>query len=169
MDTSQQEDLNISALPPITKKRKEITKIIFSVLLIIASILFLISEVLPYAIDDSQSIISLILSFVLIYQGVIGLLLVYLYKKDIIIDSSDYSTAFKFFFIEIITLIISLIVIYIQLWTYLFVGVITFGQEQAHSDFYLILTTIIVTIINVVLMCIQSYYSIRSLMNKRIT
>lgn len=169
MDTSQQEDLNISALPSITKKRKEITKIIFSVLLIIASILFLISEVLPYAIDDSQSIISLILSFVLIYQGVIGLLLVYLYKKDIIIDSSDYSTAFKFFFIEIITLIISLIVIYIQLWTYLFVGVITFGQEQAHSDFYLILTTIIVTIINVVLMCIQSYYSIRSLMNKRIT
>jgi uncharacterized membrane-anchored protein len=124
MDTSQQEDLNISALPPITKKRKEITKIIFSVLLIIASILFLISEVLPYAIDDSQSIISLILSFVLIYQGVIGLLLVYLYKKDIIIDSSDYSTAFKFFFIEIITLIISLIVIYIQLWTYLFVGVV---------------------------------------------
>lgn len=169
MEVSQHEALNINTLAPVSKKRKEVARIVLCCLFIIASFLCLFSVVLVPSGDDMQRVIFFILALVLIYQGSIGLLLIYLYKKDIIKDSSDYSKVFEFLLIEVIVLPICFVIIYIQLLSYLFIGtLVVLSHKEAPSDFYIKLTMAITVIINIVLMSVQSFYSMRSLKNKRI-
>jgi hypothetical protein len=169
MEVSQHEALNINTLAPVTEKRKEVGRMIICGLLIAASFLCLLSGVLSPGVGDIQRIVFFILALVLMYQGSIGFLLIYLYKKDIINDSSDYSRVFEFLFIEIIVLPVCFVIIYIQVLSHIFIGTLSvLSHQEVPSDFYIKLTMTITVIINIILMSVQSFYSMRSLKNKRI-